>query len=516
MNNNSPLLLGIDVGTTAVKAALFTADGTTTAVGEAEYPTQYIRPGWVEQNAQDWWQATCTATQIALNKVDGAAKRIAGIGVSAQAPTLLPVDATGTPLHPALIWMDRRAEHEAQEIGAQLGDDAVFRISGNRPDPYYVAAKVRWYSKHHPNLMQKTAQFLQINGYINYRLTGEYTLDNAHAGLLQLCDHRTGAWSSELMDACGATPQQFPTPQLGHIVCGAVTAQAAEQTGLRAGTPVVVGSVDGTAAALEAGVVAPGIAAEMTGTSTVMMLPTAANNTHDALIAVPHAVDGLHLLLGAMVSSGASLRWYRDQFGADEMQLGGRLKLDAYDLLTQQAAQVGVGSDGVIFLPYMMGERSPIWNTNARGVFFGLTLATPKAAMIRAILEGCAFAMRHNMDVAEAAGVSFSELRSVGGGSRSHLWNQIKADVLGKRVTLPQTSVGAPFGDAVLAGLGVGLYDDAQSIIDKAVKIRAEYHPNPENHQRYTEIYALFRSLYEHLRPDFDLAAQIFQQNDRS
>jgi xylulokinase len=274
----------------------------------------------------------------------------------------------------------------------------------------------------------------------------------------------------------------------------------------------MVGTVDGAAAALEAGVIAPGIVAEMTGTSTVMMMPSRERHTDMSLIAIPHALDNLHLLLGAMVASGASLRWYRDQFGADEMHLGARLKLDAYDLLTQQAAQVPVGSEGVIFLPYMMGERSPIWDSHARGVFFGMTLATPKAALIRAILEGVAFGMRHNIEVAQQAGVTVSEVRSVGGGSQSALWNQIKADVLGLPVKLPATSVGAPFGDAILAGLGVGVYKNAAQVIQEAVHIREQYTPNPDHHAAYSAIYPVFRSLYDHLKPDFEQAAAVFEK----
>ncbi len=506
-----PLLLGIDVGTTAVKAALFEVDGRVVSVGNTEYPTKYIRPGWVEQNPEDWWQATCASIQTALKEQPNAAKRVAGVAVSAQAPTMLPVDPNGTPLHMPLIWMDRRAEPQAQQLGELVGFERVYDITGNRPDPYYVASEIRWLQQNHPELLRRTHQFLQITGYINFRLSGQFSLDMSHSGLLQLIDHRTGEWSAEMLESCGVSADQFPTPKPGHHICGEVTAEAAEQTGLRAGTPVMVGTVDGTAAALEAGITREGIAAEMTGTSTVLMMPTAHHSTDISMIALPHAVEGVHLLLGAMVASGASLRWFRDEFGADEVHLGERLNLDPYDLMSQQAATVPAGSDGVIFLPYMMGERSPIWNTNARGVFFGLSLSTPRAAMIRAIMEGVAMGMRHNIEVAQAAGIHFDEIRSVGGGSVSALWNQIKADVLGIPVAVPQTSVGAPFGDALLVGLGVGIYDDVNAFVDKVVTIKARYEPDKANHERYSAMYDVFRSMYEHLRPDFDSAAAIFE-----
>jgi xylulokinase len=297
-------------------------------------------------------------------------------------------------------------------------------------------------------------------------------------------------------------PSQFPEVLEGTRVQGDVTREAAQATGLKAGTPVMVGTVDGSAAALEAGVVEPGVAAEMTGTSTVVLLANDRGLTEPALIAMPHAVPGMHLLLGAMVASGASLRWFRDQFE----QPG-----TSFDAMTAAAAQVGPGSDGVIFLPYMMGERSPLWHTNARGVFFGLSLATSKAAMIRAILEGAAFALRHNIEVALRAGAEIREVRSVGGGSRSDLWNQIKADVLGRPVLLPRASVGAPFGDAILAGMGLGFYPDVRASLQEMVKLERRFEPDMANHERYGKIYEVFRNIYQHLKGDFDRIAEILR-----
>jgi xylulokinase len=308
---------------------------------------------------------------------------------------------------------------------------------------------------------------------------------------------------------CGVEPAQFPAVVEGHRIQGRVTREAADATGLREGTPVVAGTVDSAAAALEAGLFEPGIAVEMTGTSTVVLIPNDQGLTEPALIAMPHALPGIHLLLGAMVSSGASLRWFRDQFGQPEVQAALEKKVDSFDLLTEQAAQAGPASDGVIFLPYMMGERSPLWHTHARGVFFGLSLATSKGAMIRAILEGAAFALRHNVEVATRAGAQIRELRSVGGCSRSELWNQIKADVLGKPLLLPHTSVGSPFGAAILAGMGAGVYPDVRESLREMVRLNRCFEPNQANHRRYTEVYRLFRDLYEHLKGDFDRAAAI-------
>ncbi len=503
------LLLGIDIGTTAAKAALFSPDGRLQAVGQAEYAVNHVRPGWVEQNPEDWWQAVCVAIRQALASVPNSADQVGGVAVSAQAPTLIALDRSGQPVRPAMIWMDRRAEAEVAQINDQLGAENVYRVTGNRTDAFYVAPKLLWFKNHEPALLKKTHKLVQINGYINYLLTNTYSLDNVHAGLLQLRDYATGGWSAELCDLCGVKNSHFPEILPGHHIQGEVTPKAAEATGLRPGTPVMVGTVDGAAAAVEAGAVDLGAAAEMTGTSTVLLMPNDGSVSESAFIAMPHAIPGLHLLLGAMVASGASLRWYRDQFGLTEVQAASNLKLDPFDLLTQQAAQVKPGSDGVIFLPYMMGERAPLWHTNARGVFFGVSLSTQKAAFIRAILEGTAFALRHNVEVARKAGVTITEIRSVGGGTRSALWNQIKADVLGVPVLLPEASVGAPFGDAILVGMGLGLYPNISQSLREMVKLQTRYEPNAENHKRYSQIYPIFRSIYEQLREVFDSAAEI-------
>jgi xylulokinase len=449
------------------------------------------------------------AVQEALGKAPHGAERVLGLAVSCQAPTLLALDRSGRPMRPAMIWMDRRAEAEAFRLAEQIGADQIYQLTGNRPDALYLAARLLWLQNHEPEVLRRTWQFAQANGYINYRLTGRLTLDPSNAVLLQMRNYRTGEWSEALCTACGVEPSQFPGVVAGHCAQGDVTQQASEATGLMAGTPVMAGTVDSAAAALEVGVVEPGIVAEMTGTSTVVIIPNDRGLTEPALIAMPHAVPGIHLLLGAMVASGGCLRWFRDQFGQPEIQAASEGQADAFDLLTRQAARVEPGSGGTIFLPYMMGERSPLWHTNARGVFFGLSLATPKAALVRSILEGAAFALRHNLEVALRAGAEVREVRSVGGCSRSDLWNQIKADVLGRPLLLPRTSVGSPFGAAVLAGMGLGVYPDVRKALLAMVKLDRRFEPNRANHERYLRSYQVFRDIYEHLKSDFDHLANV-------
>jgi xylulokinase len=504
-----PLLLGIDAGTSSVKAVLLDLRGNLCAVGQAEYPLHHVRPGWVEQDPEAWWEATCRAIRETLTKVPHGAERVLAMAVSSQGPTLLPLDRSGKPLRPAMIWMDRRAEAEAARLRKLVGAEEIHRITGNRPDAFYVAARLLWLRNHEPEVLRRTWQFAQVNGYLNYRLTGRLTMDPAHAVLLQLRNYVTGGWCAAVCSACGVEPAQFPEVLEGHRVQGEVTVEAAAASGLRAGTGVMAGTVDSPAAALEAGVAEPGIAVEMTGTSTVVIIPNDRGLTEPALIAMPHALPGIHLLLGAMVSSGGCLRWFRDQLGQPEAQAAMEHGTDAFDLLTQQAARVGPGSEGVIFLPYMMGERSPLWHANARGVFFGMSLATSRGAMVRSILEGTAFALRHNVEVAARAGAEVREMRSVGGCSRSDVWNQIKADVLGIPVLIPRASVGSPYGAAILAGMGAGAFPDIGKSLAEMVHLERRFEPDPANHERYARTYRVFRDIYDHLKGDFDGAAAI-------
>jgi xylulokinase len=503
------LLLGIDIGTTGTKTAIFNTGGELQSLGQAEYEVSIPNPGWAEQDPEIWWQALCRATREALKQLPGSPAQIAALAVSSQAPALLPINKQGIPVRPAMIWMDRRADEEAQILKNELGEGTIEQITGNHPDPFYVAPKLLWYRKHEPGNFKDTSVFLQVNGYINYKLTGRLTLDNVHASLLQLRNYSQDEWSDELCNAVGIDPGKFPAIFQGHEIIGEVTQAASAETGLRAGTPVMAGTVDGSAAALEAGAVQQGTVAEMTGTSTVLIMPNEKGIIEPAFIAMPHAIPGLHLLLGALVSTGACLKWFRDQLGQPEVELGRKLETSAYELLTRQGEEIKPGNKGVIFLPYMMGERSPIWHTHARGVFFGLSLATSKGDLIRAILEGTSFALYHNIEVAKSAGIHIHEIRSVGGGTKSTLWNQIKADVLGIPVLIPEASIGAPFGDAILAGMGIGYYRDTGSALKEMVEVKDRYEPDPASHKIYKDLFGIYKALYENLRNVFDRSASL-------
>ncbi len=356
--------------------------------------------------------------------------------------------------------------------------------------------------------MPRCHQVLQANGYIVLQLTGVFCMDSSHGPLTLFYDSERRKWSEELVDAMGIDPAKLPPIVACAEVVGTVTAAAAEATGLAAGTPVVAGMTDGTAAGIEVGLVRPGDAAEMTGQSTVLLICSDRPYLGKDLIPLGHPTPGLHLVVGALVASGGALRWFRDQLGETERMEAERRGVDPFDLLGAAAAQSPPGANRLIFLPYMYGERSPIWDTNARGVFFGLSLATKKGDLVRAIMEGAAFGLRHNVDAALAAGFTLDNLACVGGGARSMLWNQIKADVLNRPIHLPRAAVGAPMGDAIVAAVGAGLYGSLEEAVGQMVGAGQNFEPEPGTVKIYDRLYKIYRDLYPALRDIFrELAA---------
>ncbi|RIK47563.1 MAG: carbohydrate kinase [Chloroflexi bacterium] len=502
-------LVGVDVGTTSVKAVLFDTQGTVLAEAGQEYPTTYPQPNWAEQDPDDWWRATCATLQQIFANSRFDARRVAAVGVSCQAPSMVAVDAAGRPLAPAMIWMDRRSEPECAWLREHVGQAAITRINGGRIDPYYMAPKLLWFKAHRPELYRATHQVLQANGYIVYRLCGVFSMDRSHGPITLAFDSRRGDWSGLLLDAMGLERAKLPAIYPCSAVVGQVSRTAAAACGLAPGTPVVAGLTDGTAASLEAGLVCVGDAVEMTGQSTVLLICSDQPYLGDELIPLGHAIPGLHLVVGALVASGGALRWFRDQLGDAERAAAAQQGLDPFDLLTASAAASPPGANRLIFLPYLFGERSPIWDSDARGVFLGLTLATAKPDLIRAILEGAAFGLRHNMEAAARAGFPLAALACVGGGARSALWNQIKADVLGRPIRLPAAATGAPLGDAIVAAAGVGLYPTVQAAVAGMVEPGTVYAPNPALAARYDALYQIYVALYPALKASFQALARV-------
>ncbi len=473
-------LLGIDVGTTAVKSVLYDTTGRVIARASREYRTMHPKPGWAEHSPQLWWEQTKETIREILAKTESSAKnKIAGICVSSLFPVVLPVDESGEPLRSAIIWMDAR--------GGKLHD----------PLP-----KFKWMKENEPEILKKTYKFLSGSGFINHKLTGQFTLDITQNLIA------TAAETCEFID-----PNLFPKSHLFSEVIGEVTKKAARETLLAEGTPVVAGAADAFSAMLGAGAVRAGRAVEFTGHSCSLIICTDKpypKVREEGLLC--EGEMGFYVVSGAMVASGGLLRWFRDNFGYLELESVRKQGLDPYQIMDLEASKVPPGSDGLVILPYIAGERNPIWNANARGVIFGLYLTHTRAHIIRAILESVAYGLRHNMEIAERAEVEIEELRATGGGSKSDLWLQIKADVLNKPIHQVSAD-GETLGDAIMAGNGVGIFQDLFGTCEELAKVKKVINPDPHRHKLYTKLYEIYRELYESLKESFDKLAEIRENN---
>lgn len=489
-------VLGIDVGTSACKAALVDETGRVAASAGAAYPVHTPRTGWAEQDPDDWWRGVCAAVRDVLQTAAVDPRHIAAVGVDGQSWSAVAVDRDGNALGPTPIWMDTRAEDVCAEWRETVGEQAVFAVCGNPLKPSYTAPKVAWYKRHLPDLYGKAQKILQSNGYIVLKLTGVCSQDKSQGYGWHCFDLKTCAWDAALCRALGLDPDLLPDVADCHAVVGTVTPSAAALSGLAEGTPVVAGGLDAACGTLGAGVIDPGQTQEQGGQAGGMSICCADAKTDIRLITSPHVVPGRWLLQGGTTGGGGVMRWLEREFGAAERDRARQTGKSVFALLDEAAAAVPPGSDGVVFLPYMAGERSPLWDPDARALFYGMDVRTTKGHLIRAALEGVAFALRHNLEVAEEAGAPVSVLRAVGGAANSPLWTQIKADVTGKPLEIPDAETATAMGAAILAGVGAGVFADFADAVAKCVTVRRTVTPDPAHKAVYDERYALYRRLY--------------------
>lgn len=489
-------LLGIDVGTSACKVALFDLNGRVIAAADESCPVYYPRPGWAEQDPREWWDAIRIALRrvLAESRIDP--REIAGIGVDGQSWSAVPVDRNGTVLANTPIWMDTRAAAICAEWREQIGEDRIFRLCGNPLSPSYTTAKIVWLKREHPDLYRKTHRILQSNSYIVYRLTGRMTHDLSQGYGLHCFDMRTGRWDEKMGDAMDIDLGLLPELMPSHSIAGEVTAEASAETGLIAGTPVVAGGLDAACGTLGTGVTEPGETQEQGGQAGGMSICLDTYAADPRLILGRHVVPDRFLLQGGTTGGGGVMRWLEHELGKDLHPGNGSI----LDLYNREAAAVPAGSDGVVFLPYMAGERSPIWDPAAKGVYYGLDFSKSRGHLIRASMEGVAFSLRHNLETAEQAGAAAGVLRAMGGSANSILWTQIKSDITGKPIDVPASDTATTLGAAILAGVGVGLYRSFRQAAEQTVTIRRHHEPDPGNFTVYDRNYRTYLGLYENLR----------------
>lgn len=508
-------LIGIDAGTTNVKAGLFLTSGELFSQGSSGYETFVPGKLMAEQKPADWWNAAVHAITHMLEGVfDKDKDRILSVSVSSQAPSLTAMSKDGTILRDALIWMDRRAEKEMEEILELVGRERFTQITGAAPDSFYLLPKLYWYKMHEPQLYGQTDCILQTNGYINYCLTGEKSYDISHA-LLSLCvDVKRRAFSKEISEAVGIDFEKILPPiSKNESVIGYVTHDASEITLIPEGTPVTAGTTDTIASLLSFGICSPNDAAEITGTSTLAFFAHGGKLTNPGKLMLKQSpISTIPTILNAPINAtGASVRWFLDNFGMEkEAQMTGQ---DAYTLFTQSAKRAAPGSGGVLYFPYLMGERGPLWNTYARGMFIGMTLQTSRDDLARAVLEGTAYALRHLMEEAKKLGAEPESIRVSGGGSKNQLWLKIKASILKIPVLVPDEKCGnAILGDALLAGKAAGVYEDLGKTSREIVQIKKVIEPDSEWAAVYDRMYPYYRKLYEDLDEDLCQMAGVMKE----
>ncbi|MEM6783852.1 MAG: xylulokinase [Bacteroidota bacterium] len=488
------LFLGIDTSTTATKALLLDHAGRVVSVGATPHTLSTPQPLWSEQDPVEWWAATAQSIRSALSEADAAPSDVEAVGLTGQMHGLVLLDAQGAVLRPALLWNDGRAQAQCTTIRERLGGlDALVAETGNDAFAGFTAPKLLWVREHEPEVYARVAHVLLPKDYVRYRLTGTLATDKAGAGGTLLLDLAARDWSAAVLDALDLPSVWLPPTHEGTEATGRVSAAAAHATGLAAGTPVFGGGGDQAAQAVGVGAVAPGVWALSLGTSGVVFAPTSNPFTapRGAAHAFPHAVPGRWHLMGVMLSAAGSLRWYRDTFAPS---------LD-FDALIREAASVPAGAEGLTFLPYLAGERTPHANPRAQGAFVGLTLRHGRGHATRAVLEGVAFGLRDNLELLRRSGVEApTQLRVAGGGAVSPLWRQILADTLGVPLSPVQTPEAAAFGAGLLAAVGVGAWPDAEAAARETVALGAPTEPSDD---RSDEAYARFTQLYGLVAPSF-------------
>ncbi len=493
------LILAHDLGTTGNKASLFDASGALLASAIAPYETYYPRPGWAEQHPSDWWQAVVASTRQLLAHSDYTADDVAVISFSGQMMGCLPVGTDGVPLRSAIIWADQRAEEEAAYLAQQMTPEGIYRLTGHRASASYSAAKILWVRRHQPEVFRQTRCFLQAKDYVALRLTGAYGTDYSDASGTNLFDLAARHWADEILSALEFSPEMLPPALPSATVLGGVTASAARETGLRRNTPVVIGGGDGACATAGAGVVREGDAYCYIGSSAWIAYVSREPLYDPAQRTFTFAhLDPAYLFpTGTMQCAGGSFDWLERLLRGDAE---GRL----YAELDNMAANVAPGAQGLLFLPYLMGERSPHWNPHARGCFVGLSLAHGRGEMARAVMEGVALNLRIILDCFRQQEAPIESLRVIGGGARSAVWRQILADVLKLPLQRAQLTVEATsLGAAVAGGVGVGLFD-GYDIVNQLVAVQPAEEPRAEEAHRYDELYPLFQDAYQALLPLYD------------
>ncbi len=488
--------LGIDTSTTGSKALLIDERGEVMAVASSPHTLQTPRPLWSEQDPREWWEAVSASIRSVLEQAGVGGEEIGAIGLTGQMHGLVLLDEAGNVLRPAILWNDQRTQKQCDEIHARIGKERFIQITGNVALTGFTAPKILWVKENEPEVYANAKHVLLPKDYIRYKLTDEYAMDKADGAGTVLFDLSSRDWSDEVLSVLEIPRPWMPPTFEGTEFTGHVTKEAAQLTGLKVGTPVAAGGGDQAAGAVGVGAVEPGIVGLTVGTSGVVFAttPSALIEPEGRLHAFCHAVPGLWHFMGVMLSAAGSLQWYRDTLAPNT----------GFDELLKEAESIPAGCEGLQFLPYLSGERTPHPDPLARGAFIGLTVRHHRAHMTRAVLEGVAFGLKDSFTLIQNAGLGeITQVRASGGGAKGALWRQILASALEAELVTVNTTEGAAYGAAILAGVGAGAWPDVPSARDACIKITGSTQPEPSQVEAYRDAYILYQDLYPALKSTF-------------
>lgn len=493
------LLLGIDIGTSACKVSVFDRDGHVIFNTSRVYNTYLPQEGYAEQDPNEWWNAVIESINEMLYRGNVKPDEIKAIGVAGQSWACIPIDKNGNVLSNTPIWMDTRSSIILEKTREKIDEKNIFEISKNPLHPTYSTFKILWFKKNKPKIYKNVYKFLQSNSFIVFKLTGLFSQDLSQCYGYHFFNMEKGCYDEKIAEILGIDLELLPQIYMCHEIVGYVTKESANITGLKKGTPVIAGGLDAACCTLGAGVVEVGETQEQGGQAGGMSICIDKPLSNPKLILSYHVIPQKWLLQGGTVGGG-SLRWFYEQFGYEEAEISKKESKNPFAIMEEKAKKIPCGSEGLIFLPYMLGERSPIWNKNAKGIFYGVSYNKTKAHFIRAIMEGCAYALRHNLEIAEETGIKVEKLYSVGGAANSSLWCQIKSDVTGKIIEVPISDNATTLGVAILAGYGIGIYRDISKTIKEIIKSQITYHPSLDNHNIYTYYFKQYLEIYDRLK----------------
>jgi xylulokinase len=503
-----PLLMGIDIGTQSTRVALLDLDGRLVANAGTPQSLQTPRPGWAEQDPQVWWDTTVSNIRRVFSTIDVDPKAVKAIGVSGQMHGAVFVDDKGELLsHGVQLWCDKRSASLVEEFKTRPGIQSTYRIAASPPVANWFGFKIKWVQVNQMDLYEQAWKFMLPKDFINFRLTGKVATDWSEASGAFLMDANTKDWSDELIQAVEIDREKLPDIHPSSGIIGYVTDEVAAFTGLATGTPVVAGAGDMLCMLLAAGITRPGRASDVTGSSSIASVFTDAPVLDDRLMNLHHVLPGW-IPFGIIDSGGLSLKWFKDSFCraeiADAQSTGG----EVYNILNQLAVNVEPGTEGLMYFPYLMGERT-LGTPYARGVFFGITPRVGVGAMVRAIMEGVTFELLRTFEIVEAAGHHIDVIYHSGGGAYSDLWSQTKADIYGKKVAVFENSEGGILGSSILAGVGVGLYPDPASGAERCLRVAKEFEPRNQYRKRYDCMFSIFKDLHDRMQEPYNVLATI-------